>query len=187
MPHTTGPQAKVGFPSISSFNRLLGLEALKSPQIMQTLCLEACRSQSADKPLEHVEPSPALLPEIIRRTMRSYNYSTAFQLLNQGPPTRGSERLEYQLRSSGGADVYECLALALKSDPPFVSLTLDEIRQRVSVLLADEREPNVRSALQQYGTLFKEQSPPLDWDDEKRRLDVNDPHFYFYLRGVGRV
>jgi hypothetical protein len=37
-------------------------------------------------------------------------------------------------------------------------------------------------ALRQYDGLFKEQAPPLDWDDEKRNLTIVDPHFYFFLR-----
>ena len=178
---------KVGFPVSVEFNRLLALESLRSPQIMQTLCLEACRSQELDRPLETVTPSAAMLPEIIRRTVRSYNHATALQLLRQGPPTRGSERLEYRLRTGTAADVYECLVEALRLDPAFLRLSLDEIRNRVRDLSADDREPNVRSALQQYETLFKEQSPPIDWDDEKRRLTIVDPHFYFYLRNANRA
>jgi hypothetical protein len=177
----------VGFPSVPDFNGLLAREALKSPQIMQTLCLEACRAQDLDTPLEMAQPSAALLPEIKRRTVRSYNHATALQLLSQGPPTRGSERLEYRLSAGGGADVYECLLEALRQDPPFLHLSLDEVRVRVRNLLVDDKEPNIRSALQQYDALFKDQTPPLDWDDEKRRLTVVDPHFYFYLRSTTRT
>jgi hypothetical protein len=174
----------VGFPSVNNFNSRLAREALKSPQIMQTLCLESCPAQGPDRPLEAAQPSDALMPEVKRRTLRSYNHASALQFLRQGPPTRGSERLEYRLRNGGAADVYECLIKAIRLDPPFLYLTLDELRERVRTLLLDQKEPNIRSALQQYDALFedKEQALPLDWDDEKRRLTVLDPHFYFYLR-----
>ncbi len=175
---------KVGFPSASAFNTLLANEALKSPQIMQTLCLESCRMHGLDKPLESIQPTAMFLPEIKTRTLRSYNYATALQLLKQGPPTRGSERLDYHLRSGTHADVYQCLVEALRLDPPFLHLGLDELRSRVKGLLDDRKEPNIRSALQQYSGLFKDQPLPLDWDDEKRRLTVVDPHFYFFLRNT---
>ena len=173
----------VGFPSVSEFDGLLAREALKSPQIMQTLCLEACRSQGLDQPLESVTPTGEMLPEIVRRAIRSYEQTRALQLLRQGPPTRGRRRRLYRLRSGGRADVYECVLNALKQDPPFVNLGLDELRHRVRNLLADDtNEPNVSSALQQYESLFGDQPLPIDWDDEKRHLTIVDPHFYFYLR-----
>jgi len=176
--------SQVGFPSVTEFNNLLAREALRSPQIMQTLCLETCRSQNPDRPLESITPTGEMLPEVVRRAIRSYDQSSAFQLLRQGPPTRGSERRLYRLRSGGRADVYECLVKALRENPPFLDLGLDELRDRVRNLLAgaDAKEPNIRSALQQYKSLFKDQPLPIDWDDEKRRLTVVDPHFYFYLR-----
>ncbi|MGB8476695.1 MAG: hypothetical protein WCE61_21650 [Candidatus Acidiferrum sp.] len=181
--------ADVGFPMVglvsnSEFTKALAREALKSPQIMQTLCLETCRSQSLDRPLEHVTVNAEMLPEIRSRTLRSYTQTTAFELLNRGPATRGSERTEFRLKDGTSKDVYECLVAALRLDPPFLQVSLDELRERVRTLLLDSRDPNIRSALQQYNALFKDQSPPLDWDDEKRQLTIVDPHFYFFLRNT---
>jgi len=44
--------------------------------------------------------------------------------------------------------------------------------------------PKIRSVLQQYSRLFKDQALPLDRDEEKRRLTVVDAHFYFFLRNT---
>lgn len=173
---------KVGFPVNQSFIETLTKEALKSPQIMQTLCLEACRSVGADVALENVDPTALSLATIRQRTLRSYNNQTALDLLRAGPPTRGTERIAYRVKGEQELDVYECLIAALKLDPPFLQLSLDEIRQRVGSFLEDSREPNVRSALQQYSGIFKDSNPPVDWDDEKRRLTIVDPHFYFFIR-----
>ncbi len=173
---------QVGFPSVPEFNSLLAREALKSPQIMQTLCLEACRSQNPDRSLESVKPTNKMFPKIVRRAIRSYDQRSVYDLLRQGPPTRGSERRLYRLRAGGRADVYECLLKSLRENPPFLNLGLDELRERMRNLLVDTKEPNIRSALQQYKTLFKDQPLPIDWDDEKRRLTIVDPHFYFFLR-----
>jgi len=149
---------------------------------MQTLCLEASRLQGLDVPLEHIEVNVGMLPEILRRTLRSYTATTALDFLRRGPPTRGSERISYQLKNGNAADVYECLIAALREDPPFSQIGLEDLRERVRNVLSDHRDPNIRSALQQYGALFKDQTPPLDWDDEKRQLTIVDPHFYFFLR-----
>jgi hypothetical protein len=175
---------QVGFQSNDSFNEILASEALRSPQIMQTLCLETCRAANQDIPFESTTLDEAILPDVKKRTLRSYNQATALDFLRNGPPTRGSERLNYKLKDGRESDVYECLIAALRLDPPFQHLDLDEIRERVRSILNDTREPNIRSALQQYTDLFKEQTCPFDWDDEKRRLTIVDPHFYFYLRNV---
>jgi hypothetical protein len=103
-------------------------------------------------------------------------------ILREGPAKRGKDRSKFTTKSGARLDVYECLIEAIKLDPPFLQLSLDEIRTRVRESLEDQSEPTIRAALQQYPYLFKDNKPPLDWDDEKRRLTVVDPHFYFYLR-----
>ncbi|MEK7706954.1 MAG: hypothetical protein AAB380_03035 [Verrucomicrobiota bacterium] len=72
--------------------------------------------------------------------------------------------------------------MSLRSHDSFSLPVLDELRDRVRSVLVDSKEPNIRSALQQYDALFNNQAPPLDWDDEKRNLTIIDPHYYFYLR-----
>jgi hypothetical protein len=177
----------VGFPNEPSFNRLLASESVRSPQLMQTLCLEACRAQNQDTPFEQLVVSGEMLPEIRRRTLRSYNYQTSYDILKAGPPTRGSERIEYSTKDGTKVDVYECLLLALAMDPPFLTIGLDELRQRIQSFLIGDKDPNIRSALQNYEKLFLNQQCPLDWDDEKRTLSISDPHFYFYLRNTNSI
>jgi hypothetical protein len=174
----------VGFPNVESFNSLLATEALRSPQIMQTLCLEACRMHGKDKALENVKPTARMLTKIKALTLRSYNYKTSYELLEKGPATRGSDRILYKTEDKFQLDVYQCLIKALSIDPEFLTLSLDDIRDRFRSFLKDSREPNVRSALQQLDGLYKdkEMNCPVDWDDEKKSLSIIDPHFYFYLR-----
>jgi hypothetical protein len=176
---------KVGLPSSSAFNQNLGREALTSPQIMQTLCLEVCRATSLDVPLEQTMVQDHNLSVVKSQSLRSYNLSTSLQLLVQGPPERGSKRLDYKLSDDTEADVYQILVRALRIDPPFNQLSLEDIKIRVRSFLKDERDPNIRGALQQIDNIYKDgAAPPIEWDDEKRQLTVVDPHFYFYLRNV---
>jgi hypothetical protein len=175
---------KVGFNSSMDLNTQLASESLRSPQIMQTLCLEVCRGISPDKPLEHVAPGEINMDQVKTQALRSYHLSTAYHLLINGPPERGSKRLDYALSNGSEADVYQILVRILQLDPPFDQLSLDEIKTRMRSFVSDERDPNIRGALQQIESIYKDTAPPVEWDDEKRQLTIVDPHFYFYLRNV---
>jgi hypothetical protein len=177
----------VGYPCLPWFNSRLAEESLTSPQIMQTLCLEACRIEGLDKPLESSSPTEDSIIQIKRRALRSYDNASAFQILKTGPVTRGRSRRRYETISDSPdvylrRDVYECLIAALGKNPPFQQLSLGELQQRVQRILHYDDEPDIRKALLQLQKLFTEKAQPLDWDDEKRLLTIIDPHFYFYLR-----
>jgi hypothetical protein len=154
---------------------------------MQTLCLEVCRTLSRDKAFEHVNIEDIDRLDVKTRTLRSYQMPSAFHLLLHGPPERGSKRLDYELRDGSKADVYQILVEVLRQDPPFMQLSLDEIKERMRSLVIDAREPNIRGALQQIEGIYKDAAPPIEWDDEKRQLTVIDPHFYYYLRNTDAV
>jgi len=84
-------------------------------QIMQTLCLEAFALR-VGQPLESTAVSEALLAEIKKRTLRSYNHKTASIFAARPSDTR-SERLAYRFKNGSQGDVYECLIAALRLDP----------------------------------------------------------------------
>jgi hypothetical protein len=154
---------------------------------MQTLCLEVCRGISRDEPFEHVNAEEIDRSDVKTRTLRSYQMPSAFHLLINGPPERGSKRLDYELADGSKSDVYQILVDVLRRDPPFMQLSLDEIETRMRSLVRDSREPNIRGALQQIEGLYKDAVPPIEWDDEKRQLTIIDPHFYYYLRNTDAV
>jgi hypothetical protein len=156
--------------------------ALRSPQLMQTLCLETCRSLGQDRPYEQAQDKDVNMDEVARRTLRSYNLETPFHILSHGPPERGSKRLDYKLITGGTADVYQILVQLLQSDPQFYQISLDDLKTRMKSIVSDSREPNIRAALQQLNALYRDTVDPIEWDDEKRQLTIVDPHFYFYLR-----
>lgn len=164
---------------------ILAREALRSPQLMQTLCLETCRVLSADTPFEHQEVSVASfdLQKVKDKAARSYNYSTPLDFLRSGPEERGNPRNIFNLVDESQGDVYEVLVRALAMDPPFLTVSLDELKDRVTQLVgAGGKQPNVQMALGYTPTLFRDSRPPLQWDSTKKQLTVVDPHFYFYLR-----
>lgn len=181
--------SKLGLRVFDDVLQVLSKEALRSPQLMQTLCLETCRVLPTDTPYEHQEVTLANfdLHKVEDKAVRSYNYSTPLDFLRNGPEERGSPRNIYSLADGGEGDVYEILVRALAMDSPFLTIKLDALKDRVARLVAPGgKQPNVQMALGYTPTLFKASRPPLQWDSVKKQLTVIDPHFYFYLRYKGK-
>ena len=139
-------------------------------------------------PFEHqmIEPANFDLQKVKEKTVRSYNYSTQLEFLKNGPEERGNPRNVYPLRDGSEGDVYEVLVKALASDPPFLTIGLDEVKERVAGIVQAGAKPNVQMALGYTPDLFRDSKPPLQWDSSKKQLTVIDPHFYFYLRYKGK-
>ena len=87
---------------------------------------------------------------------------------------------------SSTGDVYNVLVRALAIDPPFLSLSFDELEERVGEMVRAGGKPNVQRTLGYLSSLFKDGKAPLEWDSKKKLLTVVDPHFYFYLRFTGK-
>jgi len=179
---------KVGLKVGDEVLTMLAREALRSPQLMQTLCLETCRTLRQDLPYEQqvVTSRTFDLQKVKERTLRSYNYSTQLHYLREGPDERGSPRNMFTFKDGSTGDVYNALVRALAMDPPFLSLSLDGLDDRLTQIVSSGGKPNVQRTLGYLGSLFKDGKAPLEWDSKKKLLTVVDPHFYFYLRFVGK-
>jgi hypothetical protein len=98
--------SKLGLKVSEDVLQILAREALRSPQLMQTLCLETCRVLPFDIPFEHQEVTGTSfdLQNVKDKAVRSYNNSTPLDFLRNGPEERGSPRNIYNLRdgSEGG-------------------------------------------------------------------------------------
>lgn len=170
-----------------SFVGRLTHEALGSPQLMQTLCLEACRLLDPDRPYadQKISERSTPLKTIRDRAVRSYDQATQLLYLAKGPKQRGSERNTYSFRDGAEGDVYQALVKVLKTDPPFSKILLSEMKTRLRKICIDEQIPNIAGALKQLEDLFLDEVQPLEWDEAKTLLTVTDPHFYFFLRCKG--
>ena len=161
-------------------------EALRSPQIMQTLCLETCRACLPDMPVAENSFDEEFLATVKEKARRSYERSSDLQIISEGPEVRGNPRDRYPSASGVYLDVYQGLVAALKLEPPFLTLSLSEIKERLNAIFPKDKPPNIASALNQYQKLFTKQIPsrpsPIDWDG--RNLAILDPHFFYYLRNT---
>jgi len=164
----------------------LSLECLGSPQLMQTLCLELGREYlNQDRPFESqsIDISTFEWSRVRQRAVRSYDNTTVYEKVKNGPPRHGQARNVYKLINGQEGDVYDVIAYALASDPPFLSIRLDDLKERASKLFsAAGTHPNYIAALEQINGLFESGHMPLEWDEEKRTINILDPHFYFFLR-----
>lgn len=181
--------AEVGFPKVGARVEpavldWLAREALTSPQIMHTLCLETCRDLGigGQGPPRTVAEKNLLKRSILDRAARSYVSQTAVLKLRQGPLRRGPERKIFGFVNEGRGDVYELLVRTVALDPPQLRFTYEEIRERAGLLAPGER-PDLMAPLTQWNELFEEGDyRPVEWDPEQRQLNILDPHLFFWVR-----
>jgi hypothetical protein len=177
---------KLGVKVSNDIIDVLSRECLGSPQIMQTLCLELGREYlNEDRALENqcIDISRFEWNRIRQRAVQSYDNTTLYDKVRNGPPRHGQARTVYKLRNGQEGDLYDVITFALASDPPFLSIRLDDLKKRASAFLPANAQPNYIAGLEQINALVDESAHlPLEWDEEKRTINILDPHFYFFLR-----
>ncbi|MCL4793311.1 MAG: hypothetical protein KJZ84_02050, partial [Bryobacteraceae bacterium] len=133
--------AEFGFSALNveldhpTVDRLVG-ESAGSPQLMQSLCLQACfvlnRRERAETALlpRQLDVSPDTLERIFEQTSASTDYRSLVDVLDAGPKTRGAERKTYRFADGIEGDVYRVVLRAIAADPPRLSFAYDELLQR---------------------------------------------------------
>ena len=171
----------------------LATEALGSPQLMQSLCLNLCleKNRRNEQVLEtKTEVSDAELRAALERTTHQTDYSRTVEKLHTGAKERGTQRKEFELIDETKGDVYRAILLALIQNPPRLSFDYDEVMDRIREV-CKEAPPvgsSVQLALKQMDGIakdIKKDTPVLEWDDDK--LEVTNPYFMFYLRSSQKV
>jgi hypothetical protein len=80
--------------------------------------------------------------------------------------------------------VYRCVLLAIKADPPKLTLRYDEMMTRTNAMCNGESPvgSSVVSTLGQMDSLAKtvQDAPVIEWDEDV--LDIVEPYFLFFLR-----
>ena len=171
----------------------LATEALGSPQLMQSLCLNLCleKNRRNEQVLEtKTEVSDAELRAALERTTHQTDSSRTVEKLHTGAKERGTQRKEFELIDETKGDVYRAILLALIQNPPRLSFDYDEVMDRIREV-CKEAPPvgsSVQLALKQMDGIakdIKKDTPVLEWDDDK--LEVTNPYFMFYLRSSQKV
>jgi hypothetical protein len=165
----------------------MAAEAFGSPQLMQAICLNLCFENSLTQPFpehQHVEITKKDIKKVFERTSSLTDFSSMLSTLHSGPKLRGTERKEFGFNDGTKGDVYRCVLLALKADPPRLSFPYDEILKRTQAICNTERPAgsSVAQALGQIDTLATsiQGSRVIEWDENI--LDIVEPYFLFFLR-----
>jgi hypothetical protein len=190
--------AKNGFAALgvdiapTVINRL-ATDALGSPQLMQSLCLNLClekgiRNKQVLK--SRTEVSEAEYCTVLERTSLQTDYSRTVEKLHTGAKERGTQRKEFTFSDGSVGDVYRAILLAIIENPPRLSFDYDEIMSRIKGICTNESPvgSSVQLALKQMDGIAKDlsrETPVLEWDDDK--LEITNPYFMFYLRSSQKV
>ena len=185
--------AKVDLDAIQKFAD----ESAGSPQLMQSLCLQACFVLKLREKLEGSQPrnltfDRTALQSVLEQTSASTDFRSLVDVLDAGRRVRGTERKTYRFLDGSEGDVYRVILKALADDPPRLSFPYDELLRR-TVNVCDTESPvgsSVTSTCVHMSKLAQEKFPrerAIDWDEQKQVFDIPDPYLLFYLRWSGRL
>jgi hypothetical protein len=184
--------AELGFPQLNAdlapiVVQQMAAEAFGSPRLMQAICLNLCYECDLTQPLpEHrrVEITTEVIKKVFERTSSLTDFSSMLSTLHAGPKLRGTERKEFTFNDGTKGDVYRCVLLALKADPPCLSFPYDEIMKRAQVICESDRPAgsSIVQALGQIDALAAslQKSRVIAWDENI--LEIVEPYFLFLLR-----
>jgi hypothetical protein len=121
---------------------------------------------------------------VFERTSTLTDYSTMLSVLHAGPKQRGTERKEFRFKDRTRGDVYRCVLLAMKANPPRLALRYDEMLDRTTAVCKGESPvgSSVVQALMQMHKLAEtvQEAPVIECDEDV--LDIVEPYFLFFLR-----
>jgi hypothetical protein len=170
-----------------SISRQLTAESFGSPQLMQAIGLNFCfenRVKETATEQKRVDMDFVTLRNVLERTSTLTDFSSMVGVLDDGPKLRGTERKEFSFVDGTRGDVYRCVLLAMKVDPPRLSFRYDEMLMRTAAQCNGESPvgSSVAQALMQMDKLAKtvQDAPVIEWDEDV--LDIVEPYFLFFLR-----
>ena len=170
----------------------LAEQSLRTPQLMQLICLEVCRYfgiAGVSEAMRNLTIEDSEFRSIGSTVAEYANAQTSYAILREGPALRGQERTRYRLRDGSSGDVYQILLDAIANDPPLLSLTLTELKRRVAEVVPGQPggglAGRVATSVKHMDKLMRERPYPdrvIEWDADRQTLDVLDPYFLYYAR-----
>jgi hypothetical protein len=167
--------------------RALADEAFGSPQLMQAISLIFCFEKGINETQgahQRIEIDSGVVRQIFERTSATTDYSKMLNALHAGPKQRGIERKQFNFTDGTRGDVYRCVLLAMRADPPSLSFRYEDILRRVKEVCTNESPvgSSVAESLAQMAKLAMtvQTDPVIEWDEDV--LDIVEPYFLFFLR-----
>lgn len=165
----------------------MAVESISSPQLMQDICFNlAYRMEKNDATTVSREMVAVALRETVKKHKQVYSHVLKAAL--EGPAQGKNKRTHYILQDGRQVDIYMLLLISISSDPPELSLSVQEIQRRFSNLLAENnvkqpRSIDISNAVKNIKNIMKERAKNLDTIDWKAKtLYILDSFLLFYLR-----
>lgn len=171
---------ELGISVSSELMERMAMESIHSPQMMQAVCLNI-----GLLPLNFSEITDKIIEESCRFTCANLPYADVVRILKSGPPTRGQQRLKYDMKDGSKRDIYSVILKILADNPPLIELNLNELTERIqnNVQNAKITTRKLRDSLKNWQKLIEEQGAlyqVFEWKDDK--LHISDNLFLFYIR-----
>lgn len=179
--------AELGVSIKNEFIAQLADEAQGSPFLMQKFCWEVCYDLDIEKRKligKHVIPTDYNMGPIFKEIAKDAGLPMYKKIVG-GPQSR-KIRIKRPLSTGEEADIYEVILLAIAETGPKSSIPYDELRLKLTGLLADRvpQKHEITSSLKQIakisGTIGTDTI--IDWDEDGRTINIADPYLRFYLR-----
>ncbi len=162
-------------------------ESQENPFLMQKFCWEICFANNIDKTahFSHHSISDDYDLQSIFMSLAEDSGLPIYQQLAAGPQSR-KVRAKRPLKNGRNADIYEATLLALAETGPKAIVTYDELRAALNDILSDmvPQKHEITSALKHLAVISRKigAESAIDWDEQKRAVNIADPYLRFYLR-----
>jgi len=180
----------------TEFIDIAAIEAAGSPQLMQSICLNACiETRNLETQIQpiYLAPTEEQRRAIFHRVSRMTPHKPTFDVMLSGPDTRGTERKIYNFLDSTNGDVYKTILKAIKKDPPRLSFPVDELIGRINSICTSGEHPTRSSVTSSCRYIYEEVKTRrpnencIDWDPTEDVFDVVDPYLLFFIRWSGAL
>ncbi|SFB33135.1 ATP-binding protein [Clostridium frigidicarnis] len=162
----------------------IAIESLTSPQLMQSICLNLSLISNI---YEANKLDTTLIERSYKATTINLPYKDVFNKLQAGPSTRGQKRKKYRINSGDELDVYGIILEAIALDPPLISITIDELKDRVDELIEPSNykldKNTLKTKLQAIQDVMTNSAAiyqAFEWKDDQ--IYIVEPLFLFYIR-----
>ena len=157
---------------------------------MQTLCLQFCRDygfRSRQSQLTEISLDEVDMNKLFRNSSSNSNCLTIYNILKNGPKTRGSDRKSYTFIDNTSGDMYAAILKALAIGEPTLAFSFSELKQRIDSIIVGgvPKGISIQFPLNQINKTVKSvknEDRVLEVDEEKQTVTILDPHFLHYLR-----
>ncbi len=168
-------------------------EACGSPQLMQTICLQACYRAGFRSRLDvrqTLRYDTEFKRDILEQSASTTDYSALVTAMHRGAIRRGAQRSEFQFHDGSTGDMYRAVLLAISQPPPRLDIGYTDLMTRVQRICRNTSPPSssVRQACNQIATIARTRYPDqfiLEWENDT--LNIVDPYFLFYLRASRKL